>query len=181
MIRKAIFEDATAIARIHVGTWRTAYAGIVPDDYLASLSEEQRTKSWQRHLTDGRTIIWVAEKDGQVIGWVAGGASRDADAQGDSEVYAIYVSSQHWACGVGRELMAKMEDSFPDGQSTTLWVLRDNQRAIRFYEKVGYRPDGAQKEIQLGGRGFCEIRFQKSRPNKTVEPTRAVSGTRGTP
>ena len=181
MIRKATFEDAAAIAQIHVGTWRVAYAGIVPDDYLASLSEEQRTKSWQQRLTDGRTIIWVAEKDERVIGWVAGGASRDADAQGEAEVYAIYVSSQHWDCGVGRELMAKMEASLPDGPSTTLWVLRDNQRAIRFYEKMGYWADGAQKEIQLGSKGFCEVRFRKSRPNKTVEPTRALSGARGSP
>jgi len=161
VIRKATFEDAAAIARIHVGTWRVAYAGIVPDDYLANLSEEKRTQSWQQQLTDGRTIIWVAEKDGQVIGWVSGGASRDADADGNSEVYAIYLSSQHWDCGVGRELMAYMESSLPDGQCTTLWVLQDNQRAIRFYEKMGYRPDGAQKEIQLGGKKYCEIRFRK--------------------
>lgn len=163
MIRKATFEDAAAIARIHVGTWRVAYAGIVPNDCLARLSEEKRTQSWQQQLTDGRTIIWVAEKDGQVIGWVSGGASKDEDAHGNSEVYAIYVSSRHWDCGVGRELMAKMESSLPDGQSTTLWVLRDNQRAIRFYEKMGYRPDGTQKEIQLGGKDFFEIRFRKDK------------------
>jgi len=165
MIRKATFKDAAAIARIHVGTWRVAYAGIVPDDYLASLSEENRTQGWQQKLTDDRTIIWVAEKDSQVIGWVSGGMSRDADTQGEAEVYAIYVSPQHWDCGVGRGLMATMEASLPDGQSTTLWVLRDNQRAIRFYEKMGYRPDGAQKEIQLGGKDLCAIRFRKSMPN----------------
>ncbi len=175
MIRKATLKDAATIARIHVCTWRVAYAGIVPDEYLASLSEEERTKSWQQRLTDGRTIIWVAEEDGQVIGWVSGGASRDSDAQGDAEVYAIYVASQHLGCGVGRELMAKMEDSLPDGQGTTLWVLRDNQRAIRFYEKMGYRPDGAQKEIQLGGKVFCEIRFRKSPTSRGWEPAITTS------
>jgi len=61
MIRKATFDDAAAIARIHVGTWRVAYTDIVPDDFLANLSEEKRTQSWRDQLTDGRTIIWAAE------------------------------------------------------------------------------------------------------------------------
>lgn len=179
MIRKATLEDAASIARVHVSTWRTAYAGIVPDDYLANLSEEQRTKSWRQQLTDGRTIILVAEKNGETIGWAAGGPSRDADGAKDAEVYAIYVSSPHWGGGVGRRLMAAMEDASPIAQSTTLWVLRDNQRAIRFYERIGYRPDAEQKGIQLGGRVFWEVRFRKSRPSHAIEPTRALSGASG--
>jgi len=161
MIREAILEDAGAIARIHVDTWRVAYAGIVPDAFLAKLSEEQRIQSWQDQLTDGRTMTLVAEKEGQVIGWASGGASRDPDAHGEAEIYAIYLSSAHWGCGVGRELMAMMEETLPDHQGATLWVLQDNQRAIRFYEKMGYRPDGAKKEIHLGGKGLCELRFRK--------------------
>ncbi|WP_052573725.1 GNAT family N-acetyltransferase [Haloferula sp. BvORR071] len=175
MIREATFQDATAIARIHVGTWRIAYAGIVSDDYLASLSVEKRIKSWEERLTDGRTTILVAEKDGQVIAWASGGASRDADAGSDAEVYAIYVSPEHWACGVGSELMTRMEDSLPDRGSTTLWVLQDNQRAIRFYHRIGYRPDGTRKEIRLGDADLCEVRFRKSAPNKKIEPSHGVS------
>ena len=168
MIRKATLEDAVAIARIQVGTWRVAYAGIVPGDYLASLSEEKRVKSWEERLTDGRSIILVAEKDGEVIGWASGGASRDEDAGSDTEVYAIYVSPEHWDGGVGCELMTRMEESLPESGSTTLWVLQENRRAIRFYERMGYGPDGAQKEIQLGGTGLCEVRFRKSVVNGTA-------------
>ncbi len=164
MIRRAIYDDAAAIARIHVGTWRTAYAGIVPDEYLASLSEEKRLKSWQQQLTDGKTVILVAEKDGEVIGWASGGMSRDEDSPGDSELYAIYILSQHWGGGIGRKLMEKMEDSLPAAKSTTLWVLQDNHRAIQFYERMGYHPDDAQKKIQLGGKEFIELRFRKTKP-----------------
>ena len=174
MIRKATYEDAALIARIHVATWKKAYAGIIPDDYLASLSEEKRTKSWQQQLTDDQTIVLVAEQDGHVIGWASGGRSRDDDGASDSEVYAIYVLAQHWGSGVGRKLMAGMEDSLPAAQSTTLWVLRENQRAIHFYERLGYRPDGAQKEIQLG-RSFCEIRFRKRRPTHRASQRRSTS------
>jgi len=51
----------------------------VPDDYLAGLSEKKRSGNWQKQLTDGRTIILVAEINGEIIGWVSGGRSRDDD------------------------------------------------------------------------------------------------------
>ena len=161
MVRVARLEDAPAIAKIHVATWRVAYAGIVPEDFLASLSEEERIKSWQEQLADGRTVVLVAEKEGEVVGWAAGGASRDDDARGEAEVYAIYILPEHWGGGVGRELMARMEEALGHGQDITLWVLQDNQRAIGFYEKVGYRPDGAKKEIPLGGSSLLEVRLRK--------------------
>lgn len=37
-IRKAAVEDAAAIAKVHVDSWRTTYKGIMPSDYLNSLS-----------------------------------------------------------------------------------------------------------------------------------------------
>ena len=45
-IREASPTDATAIARVHVDSWRTTYAGIVPADYLANLSYVQREQFW---------------------------------------------------------------------------------------------------------------------------------------
>jgi ribosomal protein S18 acetylase RimI-like enzyme len=168
MIRKATYEDATAIARVHVGTWRTAYAGIVSDDYLASLSEAKRITSWQQQLRDGRTIILVAEENKEIIGFVSAGRSRNHDGADDSEIYAIYVLARYAGRGVGSSLLAAMEDSLPLSPTTTLWVLRDNPRAIQFYERFGYRPDGAQKEIRLGAQVFWEVRYRKNRPSHSV-------------
>lgn len=50
LIRPARMADADAIARVHVDSWRTTYPGIVPDDYLATMSYEQRSGVWQRIL-----------------------------------------------------------------------------------------------------------------------------------
>jgi RimJ/RimL family protein N-acetyltransferase len=46
--------------------------------------------------------------------------------------------------------------------AATLWVLADNRRARRFYELAGWRPDGASKRGEIGGRELTELRYRKS-------------------
>jgi hypothetical protein len=50
MIRSATPGDARAIATIHVEAWRAAYRGIVPDEYLDSLSIDGRESTWRQNL-----------------------------------------------------------------------------------------------------------------------------------
>lgn len=77
-VRMATVNDAAAIARVHVDSWRTTYAGIVPDDFLAGLSYASREQRW-RELLSGVSVAWVAEADGAVVGFAAGGANREPD------------------------------------------------------------------------------------------------------
>ncbi len=162
MIRHATLKDAPAIAAIHVRAWRVAYQGIIPSDYLAGLSELDKTVFWQQQLAVDRGVILVAVLGGRPVGWASGGASRDADARGDSEVYAIYVAPEFWARGFGRQLMKRIEKAILPCPGITLWVLRQNERAIRFYRKLGYEFDGAEKTVQLGGAHLQEVRLRKS-------------------
>ena len=48
MVRVATIEDAEAIAAIHLRTWQVAYEGIVPAEFLASLSIRERANMWRR-------------------------------------------------------------------------------------------------------------------------------------
>lgn len=161
MIRKAQLEDAEAIARIHVASWRVAYTGIISSEFLSALSEAERLRGWRQRLADGQTVILVAQEAGSTVGWVSGGRSRDEDGNDVSEVYAIYLQAEYWRRGIGRKLMAEMEGLLPRCTSITLWVLAENLGAIRFYDKIGYSPDGAEKSIQLGGQTFTEVRLRK--------------------
>lgn len=63
LIRKAQTEDALAIAKVHVDSWRTSYPGIVSNEYLASQSYEAREKIWVGVLssTEGQSFTFVAE------------------------------------------------------------------------------------------------------------------------
>lgn len=161
MIRKATVADAEAIATIHVRTWQTAYAEIFPAEFLANLSVERRVAAWREQLANNPGLTFIAEENGLVTGWVSGGLSIDADAVGASEVQAIYVLPEYWDKGVGGELMRAIEQALPPSHSTILWVLRDNQRALRFYEKLGYKADGAEEELERGGVKRWKIRLRK--------------------
>lgn len=165
MIRPAAVADAGEVARIHVETWRHAYRGIVPDSYLDGLSVERRTESWAKTISEGKTGTLVAvDERGRAAGWASFGASRDEDGSGFGEVYAVYLQAADWGKGIGRRLMAAAERGLAErGFSVfTLWVLELNARTRRFYDKSGYRPDGAKKVINLEGRELVELRYRKA-------------------
>ena len=80
-IRQAIDSDARGIARVHIDSWRSTYAGIVPADHLAGLDYDEREARWHRILADRRQNAFVAEDaDGRIIGFASGGPERSGDA-----------------------------------------------------------------------------------------------------
>ena len=94
ILRAAHPTDAAAIAKVHINSWRTTYKGIVPDDFLATLSYEQRTPWWRNILLQPAptSFVYVAEDPhGQVIGFASGGPERGGDPDYAGELYAIYL------------------------------------------------------------------------------------------
>ena len=89
-IRTATPEDAASISRVQVETWRTTCRRIVPDDYLAGLSAEQRTLRWREHLGSAEHIL-IAECDGEVVGFISGGPIHDPLDGYGAELYAVYL------------------------------------------------------------------------------------------
>jgi ribosomal protein S18 acetylase RimI-like enzyme len=99
----------------------------------------------------------------EVIGLVSFGTSRDSDAASTTgELEAIYICPQYWGTGLGRALWLKARDRLKNRgfTMTTLWVLSENSRAIRFYRVAGFLPDwSSEKAISLGGKELKEVRF----------------------
>lgn len=149
MIRLAQPQDAAAVARVHVRSWQQAYRELMPADYLNSLDAtlERRTEYWSAAITQGQPQVFVALAAEQVVGWIAVDQSRDPDAKPGSsgEIQALYVLAEHWDKGLGRALWLKSREHLLDRafESVTLWVLAQNQRAIRFYRNAGFSPDNA--------------------------------------
>ena len=147
-IRDATIADARAIVEVYIRSWQAAYRGLMPDDFLDSLSVEDREQEWRSWLASQPTRQWclVAEDDGKVLGFVRFGPSRDEEAPEDAgEVYAIYVLPEAFGTGTGRELFAHANRILRERgfAAATLWVLEANERARRFYEAAGWRLDGA--------------------------------------
>lgn len=167
-VRRASLTDATGVAVVHVEAWREAYAGIVPQQVLDSLSIDQRRALWQRLLgpesatAAAGTSVWVAEDSGAIVGFSNSVPARDADATGLGELGAIYVRASHWGRGVGRALHDEAVgtlrgNGFP---AALLWVLAENPRARRFYERQGWRTDGKAKREPVRGAELDHVRYR---------------------
>jgi RimJ/RimL family protein N-acetyltransferase len=76
---------------------------------------------------------------------------------------AIYLDPCYWNCGLGRRLHDEgMAVLHRDGyRRVTLWVLRTNARAQRFYEQAGWSLDGATKVDHIRGIALDEVRYVK--------------------
>jgi GNAT superfamily N-acetyltransferase len=156
LVRRAVMDDAEDIGRIHVGSWRAAYAGLVSDSLLAGLSVETAVGRWSERLgsaTPGRRIL-VAEVDDVVVAFAVVAASRDDDAAPASgKLMAIYAEPRVWSQGVGGALHEAALQQLRDlgVRSATLWVLTTNERARRFYERHGWALGGEDKEVVKDG------------------------------
>lgn len=162
-IRRAVLADVGGIARVHVATWRAAYAGILAADFLAQLSEERRGQQWQRYLADAdRHAVFVAEDDaGQVVGFAACGPVQTPVEGCTGEVHALYVLPEAQRSGLGRALVAAATDWLRSTGRHTLaiWVLRDNTPARHFYEALGGQLV-AEQDIQIGEQTVREVCYR---------------------
>jgi GNAT superfamily N-acetyltransferase len=163
-IRPARVEDAAEIARVHVESWQVAYADVFPAAFLASIDVEARRRLAVKMLKEETPPTLVADVDGRIAGFVSFGESRDDDARGCGEVYAIYVAPESWRLGLGRELLRHAEETLLGAgfRAAMLWVLEENPRARRFYEAMGWTPDGKSKQIERGGVETAEIRYRRN-------------------
>ena len=140
-IREARIEDAAGMAKVHVESWRTTYAGIVPDSYLANLSYARRETFWRDILSDvaANGYPFVAVNDaGEIVGFIFGGPQRNGDPAYQAELYSIYLLQEYQGQGIGRQLTRRLVEAFVQAgiRSMLLWVFADNP-ACRFYEALG--------------------------------------------
>jgi len=150
LIRAAAQDDADSISRVHIESWRTTYRGIVPDKFLADLNAEERTIRW-REVIDSDPNVLIAKRDGQVVGFISGGAIREPLEEYDAELFAIYLLAEVQGKGIGTSLLMELAKRLDEGgfQSMAVWVLEANA-SRRFYEKSG-AVRVTEKEIEIGG------------------------------
>src|SRR4051794_23233193 len=146
-IRRGTPEDAEAMAHLHLDVWDDAYTGLMPQGILDDRREKvaERTERW-RDIFGLDRPTWLAETADGLVGFSGAGPGRDNDADLDLELYALYVRASHYGTGLGYALF---EQAVGD-RACYLWVLAGNERAIRFYERQGFRLDGTEDEHDEG-------------------------------
>lgn len=131
-------------AYVHWKSWQESYRGIVDAEYLAGMTLAQTEEKAFRWLDN----LLVAKDGERVVGFVGYGAARGVEDAG--EIYALYVLEEYQKQGIGYALIKQALSQLAGCRVVYLWALKDNQKAIHFYERVGFRADGAEKEIVLG-------------------------------
>ncbi len=158
-IRKAIIGEERDIVHVHIQTWKTAYAGIVDNDYLKHLDENspKRFSSIQKDISGGH--IYVALNDDKIIGFAIFGKSRDDDFPDYGELYALYVLEAYQRTGIGRMLVAAVKNEFKlKGYKNFIIACLTQNPSCSFYEKIGGEI-AAEKLCTIGGKKYMERIF----------------------
>ncbi|UPY35779.1 GNAT family N-acetyltransferase [Sediminicoccus sp. KRV36] len=165
-IRRARPSDADAMARVHLATWRSTYAGVLPEAYLTSLSAHQESLGYERGILErrGGHAGFVAIADGQempgggIIGFITGGMSR-RQAIAEGEVETLYLLDDFRDRGIGRRLMRAMASHLASlgAESAFAWVLQDNP-ARWFYERLGAKL-AAREDMVFAGQKTTQLAY----------------------
>jgi GNAT superfamily N-acetyltransferase len=147
-IRPARPEDAERLGHLHLDVWDDAYTGLMPQSILDDRRDRagDRVEKWRTILREADQPTYVAERDGELVGFAGSGPGRDNDVDTELELYALYVRASAYGTGIGYALF----ETVVGDRACYLWVLAGNERAIRFYERQGFRLDGTEDEHDEG-------------------------------
>ena len=166
-IRRAGLDDATSIAKVHVAAWKAAYEGLFDGAAMARRSVQIRADQWHRGLAwpeERGFLVWVAENEGQIVGFISAGPSEDSQAPSDvGEIFTLYLEPTCIGQGFGRALMLESLDELKRRgfKEVILWVLADNSRARRFYEAAGLTWDGTERIKEKNGWKHRDVRYRR--------------------
>ena len=143
-IREATVDDTEAIRRVQAESWLVTYPseenGVSyewvkerTDGWLAPEKIEESKKIIETSINNSTGFYRLAEREGQVVGFVHASTNEDETKQLD----AIYVRPDMFGTGLGHELMS-LTLGWAGSKEITLEVARYNERAIRFYQKFGF-------------------------------------------
>lgn len=160
-IRRALPDDSSELAKVHVESFTKAYKNIIPDKFLSSFTVENRQNIFKNSIEQEET--YVIEEKCNICGFITIGKCRDDDTPRFSgKIWGIYVSSKYWRKGYGKTLLEYGERLLVQRgfKEIFLWVLKDNLSARNFYEYFGYNIEGSKKVLKNLG-NIESIRYYK--------------------
>jgi len=152
-LRPGAYEDAAALARVHVATWRDAYADILPTDMLVGLSEARQTAYWRAALMRRRAneTITVALVDDELVGFGTCGPARGRRAKRTGEVQMLYLLPDFQELGLGRAMLRALFAALRrHGMARAIiWVVAKNPARF-FYQAMGGEAQAERTERLWG-------------------------------
>jgi ribosomal protein S18 acetylase RimI-like enzyme len=165
-VREGRVSDAAAVAQCHVASVKAVYADLLAPEALDGMSLEKRTVEWKEALTYAEPQTWVAELDGQIVGFAGFDRSRDEKSKSTTaEIWSLYVLPDHWDSGVGLALWDALQDAMIDEgfARVSAWVPMLNERAMRFFRLAGFKPQMTTARTSIkGGVRIEEVRVVRA-------------------
>lgn len=152
-VRTAVPDDAERIADIRLTSWRETYAHLLSAEFLERMtSNPARIRA---SIEDGTPVV-VAEIDGDVVGFACASTpfEDEPDPPRDLQLWFIYQYARAHGSGTGQALLDAAVGDCP----AFLWVAEGNPRAIAFYRRNGFTPDGTRK-VAPDWENLAEIRM----------------------
>ena len=138
-------EEIEGKSLVHWQTWREAYDDLLPEEFQETMTLDRCRFLSQKYPEN--TLIAMDGK--KVVGFISYGNYRDETIQA-GEIIALYVLKDYYGKGVSKQLMHAAFVALDQFSEIYLWVLKDNKRAIAFYQKMGFTFDGQEQILKLG-------------------------------
>lgn len=154
IIRKMKRDDSKGVAHVATVAWNEAYKGIVPDESLKELyeNEEERAKKTYDYFDENNNHKYVLEVDNEIVGFVHYGMSKDEQFENCGEIFALYIIVKYKGNGFGRKLVeAAIKDLKQDGCNKMIIACLKGNPSNEFYKHIGgkYIKDGMYERLQL--------------------------------
>jgi ribosomal protein S18 acetylase RimI-like enzyme len=163
MVQTRISEikDIKSISHVLASSWKTAYRGIVHDDYLDALKYDHWVAPLTTGLSNESFFSMVIESNQEIIG-----AAIWNNTENEHEVHlrSFYLLPERIGKGFGHTFYNAVEAELKDRGylNCVIDVLENNSRAIRFYEAHGFIDTDKTVNAELGTQNYsCKV-FEKA-------------------
>ncbi|HKU02411.1 MAG TPA: GNAT family N-acetyltransferase [Arthrobacter sp.] len=160
-LRQATSEDAEAVVLMQTQAHEECYPHLLSPEFFrrrrAAIPE--RVERRRAFLDTNEPRILAFDAANQMVGYADAGPGREDDAPEALELYSIYTLRRTYGTGLGAALVSAAVGPAP----TYLWVLEDNPRALAFYLKQGFRPDGKRNNLPPEWESLPEFRLVRAR------------------
>lgn len=150
-------DDPLEISNIYERSWKSAYKGIIPQEYLDSIPSGR----WVNGIGKaGINHLILIEKE-KTIGAASFCKSRWEKYGDYGEVVSLYFLPDYMGKGYGGLLLSRCVEELKQRgfHKVLLWVLEENHRARKFYKKNGFVCSGVNMEDKLGGKELREVLY----------------------
>ena len=136
-IRVAEPADAAGVASVHDAAWMEAYRGIIPGAHLERMVQRRGRAWWANAIARGSRIA-VLDFNDCIAGYASYGRNRATSLPYRGEIFELYLLPEYQGLGFGRRLFSAAQRELANHglNSLVIWSLADNDRAVRFYEKL---------------------------------------------